>query len=717
MTVAALFAVLMLTAADPPAQESSPATDAAVSAVTVTGARQQVETSIDRRSYPVANDLQAATGSIADVLRNIPSVQVDLQGNISLRGDGNVTVLLDGKPSSQFNADNLAQALQSTSANQIDRIEVMTNPSAEFRADGTGGIINLISKKAKGAGRTGSVNLQAVTGGGGRVVANMGYNSDKLSATGDVSFSHPVQTTTNLHDDLLLNPVTGILDPDRDFQAGQLRQNTIQAHVGADYDQNAKTRLSGSLRFVSGTYDPLNADRFEKDGDTGAPVLTYSRLADQRMGQMFGEGAFILRRKYGEGHDLTLNLTFSDTQLTNRREDDVTPSSPAGLPQAAVVNRNAFARRAVFMADYERPLPGTAKLKLGYDFEYTANFVEHAGASGVPGGILAPDPMQTDNFADDETHNQAYVTYEQPFGKLDALFGLRAEVVHLALDQRTLAIPSSQDYSKLYPTLHLTYDLTGGRRLTASYSKRVLRPVVIDLDPFAYTAGTNEKVKGNPNLRPQDTGSYELGYEARKDASSFLATLYYRQTNNALNFVTIEQSDAQQLDQRVNVGRQANGGFEVVLANKLTPRISYNLSADGYWTELSAPNLGIIETHSAVSGFGRANLNWQMTPKDFLQLNLFVNGELLLPQGHTLPTMSGNIGYRHTVNNKVALMFVIQDPFLTMKYASVLTLPGGGYSKNQYRTDSRLLFVTLVWNFAGKPRDTSFDFAPGGTGG
>src|SRR6202012_305246 len=119
---------------------------------------------------------------------NIPSVQVDLQGNVSLRGDPNVTVLVDGKPSSQFSGETLAQALQSLPADQIDRIEAITNPSAECRADGTGGIINLIMKKAKGAGKTASLRIQGATDERGTVSGNAGYNSDKLSTVADFSY-------------------------------------------------------------------------------------------------------------------------------------------------------------------------------------------------------------------------------------------------------------------------------------------------------------------------------------------------------------------------------------------------------------------------------------------------------------------------------------------------------------------------------------------------
>jgi outer membrane receptor protein involved in Fe transport len=137
-------------AAAKPVDKAAPT---AVEGVTVTSDSTALRTSIDRRSYSVANDLTAKTGSIADALRNIPSVEVDVQGNVSLRGDPNVTIMIDGKPSGMFNGDGKADALQQMPADQIERVEVMTNPSAAYRPDGTAGIINLITKKTQQAGR------------------------------------------------------------------------------------------------------------------------------------------------------------------------------------------------------------------------------------------------------------------------------------------------------------------------------------------------------------------------------------------------------------------------------------------------------------------------------------------------------------------------------------------------------------------------------------
>src|SRR5580704_14659460 len=189
-----LLALVALALETDPAQcqdATAPAPPAAsgptVSGMTVTSARPNVQTSIDRKSYSVGRDLSAQSGSAADVLRNIPSVQIDAQGNPSLQGESAVTVLIDGRPATQLSGDSLGDALQAMPASRIERVEVMTNPPAEFGAEGSGAIINLVTRKASGAGLTGSARSSAETHDRAAATANLGYVSGKLSVTGDLT--------------------------------------------------------------------------------------------------------------------------------------------------------------------------------------------------------------------------------------------------------------------------------------------------------------------------------------------------------------------------------------------------------------------------------------------------------------------------------------------------------------------------------------------------
>lgn len=186
-----------------------PKADATVGEIVVQGAPPPIRLDVDKKSYSLSGDLQATTGSISDVLRNVPSVEVDVQGNVALRGDPNVTIMIDGKPSGLFRGEGKAQALQSLPADQIERIEVITNPSAAYNPEGTGGVINLITKKTAKPGANGS--LRANLGTGGRMNAGVSgtYRNGRLTLTGDASVRHdkPGQQYTGVR--ALIDPASG----------------------------------------------------------------------------------------------------------------------------------------------------------------------------------------------------------------------------------------------------------------------------------------------------------------------------------------------------------------------------------------------------------------------------------------------------------------------------------------------------------------------------
>lgn len=680
----------------------------------VNGTRAEVETSIDRKSYSVANDLTAHIGSAADVLRNIPSVQVDAQGIPSLQGEGNVTVLIDGRPSAQFSGQTLGEALQAMPADRIDRVEVMTNPSAEFRAGGTGGIINLITPRAKGAGWTGSARISAETHDRASTTVNLGYNSDKLSITGDVAYKHAPKSTFDTLDLSQIDPATGLAINSRDLSRQHWIYDHWGAHAAADYDLDGRTRLSGSAGYYTSRYRTFYADRFVQDNVSGDPTSALDRTGREGYFHDGGDASLTWRRTYGEGHDLTFSADVSETALRDNRTDLLAPSLPPG--QAASSQQVIWtdqAKQARLTVDYERPLFG-GKLKLGYGFDYDPNRIDQAAGSGGPSGPITLDPAQHDVFLDKETDNEAYVSYERRLGKVTLLAGLRAENAHFDLDQQTDGVRATHDYGRLFPNLRLAYDLGDGRQLTANYSWRTNRPSERQLDPFVTSQSPLHRQSGNPNLRPDDQARYELGFEDRRGDSATGVTLYYHHRDHAFNRLYANLPNGVLLEETVNAGEGETAGAELAINRKLTPALSYNLSLDGYWIRLSSsPDIGVFPARSAVTGFGYAGLTWRLSAKDVLQLDLVATAKGLNPQGYSSPTYSGNIGYRHVINDNVSWIVAVKDPFRTLRYKSVEDIHG--VEERRVTVDSsRSVSLTLMWNFAGKPKDQGFDFGSGG---
>jgi outer membrane cobalamin receptor len=493
-------------AAKSPARTSAGKT---VDAITVTGASQNgMRTSIDRRSYGVANDLATTTGSISDALKNIPSVEVDVQGNVSLRGDTNVTIMVDGKPSAMFRGASAAQALQSMPADQIERVEVMTNPSAQFSPEGSAGIINLVTKQSRKAGKSGSI--RANVGGAGRhnFGASGAYNNNKLTVSGDVGARRDPQHSVNTDDRAFPDPVTGLTDTSHTDSSVRGPLQMWNARVSADYDLDGVNRISAELRHNTFNFDADTQQRFQGFGPTGAltQVINQGGLFANDRSNNGGQVSY--RRKLsGDDHNLTVNLSREQTDERNKTEFTTVTEMPAAPDVFQSIRARNSLTQTELKADYNRPMPGEARLKTGYDLRVDDNRYDNIGVKGVDTSDATLDPIQTNLFLYKQTINAAYGTYEKPLGDWTVLGGLRLEDVKLDLNQVTTRLASSQDYFRIYPSLHLAYKFADNQQLILSYSHRVQRPSPQDLNPFRFV-GTFSAREGNPDLKPQQTDSY-----------------------------------------------------------------------------------------------------------------------------------------------------------------------------------------------------------------
>jgi len=705
--IAAPCLALAQTAA-PAAAPAAPkgAAPAAVEGVTVTGDSTAMRSSIDRRSYSVANDLSARTGSIADALRNIPSVEVDVQGNVSLRGDSSVTILIDGKPSGMFNGDGRGDALQAMPADQIDRVEVMTNPSAAFRPDGTAGIINLVTKKTRKPGGTGTVRLNASTDGryNGGVSGN--YVKDKLTLSGDVGLRHEKQEAWQ---SIQRQTAAGASSQDGAFEN---KGDMVNLRGGVDYDVTPKDRLSGEVRYRRMKFDTTGEETYDYVGSAS----DYARSTDASMTRdNTGVSADWRRQFKGAEHLLTAHLEYEETEFS--RDSSAVNDYAAASDLYERFGFGAKQKRTNFKTDYAQPGVGGGTLKTGVDFEWTKNDYDNHGETGPSWNALTVSAARTNRFLYDQDVYAGYVTYEHAFGDFTAQGGLRAEQVQFDASQVTSGQKVSNDYFKVYPSLHLGYTVNENNSFKASYSRRVQRPQVQDLNPYPVYQDPQNYRAGNPFLKPQVTDSFELGWQYRKGPAYYLATAYYRTSDGVVTDVVRDLGNGVLLTTRENLSQSRNGGLELVANGRLTPKISYNVSANAFWNEIDATNLGFTGTRSATTLSGRANVNWQATPKDFFQINAFSSGKRLTPQGHREPFQMVNLGYRRKVNDRLSLVVTVQDALDSFEDKVVTDTPT--LKDVTVRTANvRAAFFGFTWTFGGgKPKPEQFDFGSGAVGG
>lgn len=704
-----------------PAAKRPPKT---VDTVTVTGESQSgYRSSIDRKSYGIANDLAATTGSIGDALRNVPSVEVDVQGNVSLRGDPNVTIMVDGKPSSLFKGPGGAQALQSLSADQFERVEVITNPSAQFSPEGSAGIINLISKQNRKAGKSGSLRVNVGSAGRHVYGVGFGYNSSKLTLTGDASWRADPQHASSVDTRQDIDPLSGrtLTSINASSNRGPLSNSNLR--LGADWDPDKATRISAEARYNGFAFHPSFASAFESTDSNGAVVEGFASSGQVRSDRDNSGGSLSFRRKFeGDDHLLTANLNYEHTDERNDNTSLVTFSAPLGAPDQfrAIRGRNGL-EQTDLRADYNRPMPAMGRLKTGYSYRLEDNAYDNDGLIGSSAANAGNDIGQTNHFHYRLQLNAAYATYEQPFGDFTILGGLRLEDARLNLDQLTSGQTNRQAYTKLYPSLHLAERIGDNQQLTLSYSERIQRPGPADLNAFRFASVVNAR-EGNPDLKPQVTHSFEAGWQLKAGGTFYLATLYYRLNTRGVTDVFSDIGNGVLLQSKANLSQSRNAGLELVANGHITRSLSYNVSTNLYWNEIDAthiplgPGLGFGARRSAFTVGGRASLNWQATDKDFFQVNVQENAKRLLPQGYQEPSTLIFLGYRHKVSDALSIVVTSQDPADIFRQHNVIDTPVLR-QHSDFHGRFQAVFFGFTYSFGAsqrRPQTFDFDQAPGG---
>lgn len=671
-------------AADPPPPATAttpPAASAPVAEVVVKGERLAVETTIDRKIYTIANDLQSTSGSAADVLRNLPSVSVDIDGNPSLRGDSSVTILIDGRLAPEFNGPNRGVALQQLGADNIDRIEVLTNPPANFKRDGSGGIINIITKRKPGAR---SASVQASLGSnerynlGGRQARQVG----KLNLRGSAAVRHEPRERDFQDYRVTRDGFGTILDERRTHTVDEADQLTKSLSLGADLDMTPADRLT-----LEGSY---------LRRDTGSSLVeSTTEYTRTRRGDpyQYDSSAQLRYHHKGErdGDGLTMNAERSESVSTGALRFDKSFIVPG---QPDIVQGYGYADDQVtdeLSVEYVVTQANDRKLIAGYDLSHDAYLL--ARSQSLPanaGDVLLPDPGFTNTFRYTQTIHALYGSYEMPFDKWTTLAGLRLE--HAAV--------LSQRYFRAYPSLHVSRKLTERQTLKFSYSRRVFRPGGSDLNPFRIQINEYSQRSGNPNLEPSDFDSLEAGWSYDQGRTSRSVTLYARRSNNARTSITTLISPTVTLVVPENLGKTLASGLELAAAGRIGPSVDYNLSGNLFYNEIDASNLGFAGSRSNYSADGKAALNWRMSDKDTIQINANALGRRVTPQGTRAGVASMDLGYRHQFRPNISLSATLTDVFASRKFVSIMESPELS-QRGTFRPDGRILFVGLSWSMAG----------------
>jgi outer membrane receptor protein involved in Fe transport len=714
LVVLALVVCQAAEAADPPAPTPAPAEP--LESVVVTTQKLAVETLIDRKVYSVTADVQAAFGTLSDVLMAVPSVDVDPDGNVSLRGDSNVLILIDGKPSTQFSGSAAGDNLQSIPAKDIERIEVLTTPPAQFKADGAAGVINIITRKKRPQGLAGV--LQGSLGNGGRSVAgaDASYSSERLTASVTGGFRHDVRERvieSDVHTPS--TPTVPALDSTSSLNE-RIRRQVPTAGAKAEYALDDRQSVSGSVNWMQRgglrTYTELN------DSTTAAGMLTG---ASQRSSSghdpetEYDERLGYSRKLTQPGEEIDLSLHRSTSHQREHYDYTNDPFIPAAAPYYD--NLNLLEDHATTEAglDYALPFSKTRSLKMGYAFEQDDFHYGNVGNNVDPvTGIQTVDPNVTNDFKYRQRINAGYASYQETVGSFNWLAGLRAELTQTDAQELTNDISNTGSYFKLYPSLHVDRILTDTTTLSFGASGRVTRPDPSFLDPYVDHEYAPNLRTGNVNLRPEYTQSYEVGYGFEGQGLAYQLTGYYRRNRDTATDVTEYLGNGVSLTTKANLPKADSAGLEFTSNGHILPKLAYSLSGNLFYSQIDATALGAPGLKSTTGVNAKLKLDYRPTPKDSAQVAVTRTDKRLTPQGYVSAINVVNVGYKRQIKQDLTGVVTLSDAFNGQRYERFESTPT--FTGNYLRAvRGRVLYVGLMYAFGSKKdKQGNFEYDQGG---
>ncbi|MBE0647111.1 MAG: TonB-dependent receptor [Bacteroidales bacterium] len=681
--------------------------------VTIIAEKTMMINKIDRKVFNVQQDIMAQTGTVADMLQTIPSVTVDIDGNISLRGSG-VTILINGRPSVMTGNANLEQM----PASLIERIEVITNPSAKYKPDGTGGIINIILKKERKLGLNGILGANAGSNSRFNTNLQLNYNSGKINLFGSYGYRQDYRLRTRDLNSQTIDTTTSQSTYLEQHGIGTSWTKSHLAQLGFDWNISEK-----DVAGVSGTYNYRTSNRKDstwnqyKDSSQVISEEYIRKLDGKETEQSYGLNAYY-EHVFNEEEEHLLKFDLEYQRDVERENDMWTnmysfPLYPQEKDHNTALNQDD--ELDVNVA-YSRPLWQDAALELGYEGTVQINdkdeTIEQFDSASMRWIV---DTTQGSRFYGNQTVHALFATISWEWKKFRVLGGLRAEETLLNLDFRTIDTTSNSDYFALYPTIHMGI-ASGKHEWQLNYSRRINRPDVDDMNPVPeYRDPRNIRV-GNPDLKPEDIHSIEFGYSLQEKHLTLVPTLFYRYKVNGFTRVTTSLNDTTLITTMENLSTDQSAGIDLSGSWLIEKVANINFSASGFYNQIDASDIGFSSNKAAFSWNAKVNASFYITKTTLFQLNADYRSKQLTPQGYRQPTWTLNLGFRQDFwKKRISLIATVSDLFNSRSYKNHIDTPVL-VQDAVYRRDARVFYAGFVFNLGTNDRKSKapkFEFDNG----
>lgn len=681
----------------------------------VEGERLPISFEIDKKVIHVDQQTTVVSGTAVDVLQNVPSVTVDIEGNVSLRGSGSFLVLVDGRPSILDPND----ALQQIPASTIEDIEIVTNPSAKYDPSGTSGIINIVLKKNETSGKSGLVNLNAGFGEkyGGDGLWEYGTSRYKITLAADYN-RQIFAATDRAENRTTLNNQTFFVD-----SKGESERGRISGGARAEILVMLGKRNHWSFGANAGDRGGQHNGRFDYDEWSGLDPLHlfYTSKSDrERSGFYYSLNSSFVHRFLKNDHELSADLfyRFRDSDETTTNKLFTTDDQIVSGQKSTETGPGQQFRAKV---DYVLPTWGEDRFEAGYQSDLNLSEDDTRLLLLDPNsGFFVLQPQFT-NLTDYSRNIQAaYVLYSGYLGQLGLKGGLRAEYTDRTVKSAAANKQFTIDRWDYFPTAHASYKLPGNQQVMASYSRRIERPRGWHLEPFETWIDAYNVRVGNPGLKPEYIDSYEAGYQRFFGTSLFSVEGYYRIASNKTERVRSPYSEDVTLQTIENVGKDYAAGMEVLLNLDVTQKWTLNLMGNAYEYKVEGALLDEPFSRSSFNWTFRANNTFKLSAATGIQLDALYDSPTASSQGEQKGYFTINAAVRHEfIKNRLSATVQIRDVLSTARFES--STEGQNFFASRYsdrESPVLLLNVRYAFNKANKKerpaRRSSGQDEPGG---
>lgn len=667
--------------------------------------KSTVEIKLDKRVYNVGKDMMVKGGTVSDVLDNVPSVTVDAEGTVALRGNESVKILIDGKPSGLAGI-NIADALKLLPADAVEKVEVITNPSARYDAEGGGGIINIVLRKGKANGVNGSIMVNAGDPETYGTSVNLNKKSDDYNLFSNFGYNYRNNPGNSLVDAEYFNADGTTSRFIEERRTNDRISEGYNANFGIDLNLSKSLTWTNALTFREN--DGKNPDNvyFNYFDASYNPTGVRNRLNDQKSDEFSMEYSSNFTKKFKkDDHKLTVDFATSqnrENEFATIYDQFLGDPSSLELQETSNVQKQ---QRNLIQSDYVLPIGKSGRFEAGYRGSFQKN---------LTGFVVSDDSDFSSTLEYIENVNALYTQYGSKINKFSYFLGLRFEDSHIEVNSLLEDNYNTKKYNNFFPSATVNYEFSESSSVSLSYSKRINRPRGRFLNPVSSLSSNINIFQGNPDIDPSLTDAIDLGYLKKWSKLTFNTSAYINITNDAFQFIRKESGlfvDGVPviLSTPINLSKEYRAGFEFNL--NYTPykwwRLNGNFNTfrsetqgDYSYVDYLGNTISQNFDNVAFTWFTRITSKITLPYKIDWQTNATYNAPQTNAQGKSLGVASMNLAFsKDILKDKASISLNISDVFNSRKRIMETNIPNvvNSYSEMQWRV--RQVMVTFTYRF------------------